>query len=508
MSNRNGSSSGKNGTPPSKSSGKSSGISLGNSLGKKPRPKKASEARVYVKDDAPRRDSPRAPEKKMSQFNMRLGEFTIDRMSHDGRGIGDWKSKTLFVDGALTGERVSARLIEEHSRYSEARVDEVITASPYRQAPSCVHFAQCGGCQLQHLNAEHQLILKQDAVLEQLERWGGVIPKKIAAPITSASEGYRRTARMGVWYEEKGEVTLGFRQRNTKQLVQVDTCVVLVPALNKLLAPLKNWLSELRSVKAVTHLELIDSDQGAAVVLRHTKKLDIADIAQLSVLTQKHEFAVWLQAGEAAALKNLSGELVDPRLVYQLPEFNLELGFHPQDFTQVNPAVNAQMIVQAIAWLELKGDERVLDLFCGIGNFTLPLARHCAQVFGMEAEEAMVARGRENAARAQITNATFLAADLVNTSENRLYQTCGNIDAILLDPPRDGAKEIIAVLLKLKGQQLKPKKIVYVSCNPATLARDAKVLTEAGYVLHTLGVMDMFPHTAHVESMALFIRSK
>lgn len=498
MSNR--SSSGKNGTPPSNSSG--------SSLGKKPRPKKASEGKVYVKDDAPRRDSPRAPEKKLSQLNMRLGEFTIDRMSHDGRGISEWKSKTLFVDGALTGERVTARLIEEHTRYSEARVDEVLTGSPYRQAPSCAHFAQCGGCQLQHLKAEHQLILKQDALLEQLERWGGVIPRHIAAPITSASEGYRRTARLGVWYEDNGEITLGFRQRNSKKLVQINACLVLTPSLNKLLPLLKIWLTELRSVKAITHLELIDSDEGAAVVLRHTKKLAISDLAQLTTLAQQHGFSAWLQDGEASGLRDLHGELVSPRLVYQLPEFNLELGFHPQDFTQVNPTVNAKMIAQAIDWLALKGDERVLDLFCGIGNFTLPLARHCAQVFGMEAEESMVERGRENATRAQITNATFLAADLVKTSENRLYQTCGNIDAILLDPPRDGAKEIIDVLLKLKGPQLKPKKIVYVSCNPATLARDAKVLTEAGYVLDTLGVMDMFPHTAHIESMALFIRSK
>ncbi len=492
MSNRNGSSSGKNGTP----------------LGKKPRPKKASEGKVYVKDDTPRRDSPRAPERKLSQLNMRLGEFTIDRMSHDGRGISEWKSKTLFVDGALTGERVTARLLEEHTRYSEARVDEVITASAYRQTPGCIHFAQCGGCQLQHLNVEHQLILKQDAVLEQLERWGGVIPKHIAAPITSASEGYRRTARMGVWYEDNGEVTLGFRQRNSKQLVQVDKCVVLAPALNLLLAPLKMWLAELRSVKAVTHIELIsgeliDSGHGAAVVLRHTKKLDAADLAQLAVLAQQHGFTAWLQGGETSGLKDLSGAPVDPRLHYQLQEFTLELGFHPQDFIQVNPEVNAKMIAQAITWLALKGDERVLDLFCGIGNFTLPLARHCAQAFGMEAEESMVERGRENAARAQITNATFLAADLIKTSENRLYQTCGKIDVILLDPPRDGAKEIIAIL-----PQLKPKRIVYVSCNPATLARDAKVLVEAGYELDTLGVMDMFPHTAHVESMALFIRSK
>lgn len=475
----------------------------GNPLGKKPRPKKADGESVYVKDDAPRRDRPRAPEKKNSQFNMRLGELTINRMSHDGRGISEWKGKTLFVDGALTGERVTARLLEEHTRYAEARTDEVLVASSYRQTPPCEHFATCGGCQLQHLSTEHQIILKQDAVLEQLERWGGVIPKHIAAPITSAAESYRSTARMGVWYEDDGEVTLGFRQRHSKQLVQVVHCVVLAAELNKLLAPLKSWLRELKAVKAVTHIELLNSHSGAAVVLRHTKKLDPADLAQLNILEKSLGFSAWLQGGENSGLKGLSGRVADPRLAYQLQDFGLELGFHPQDFTQVNPVVNEKMVAQAIEWLALKGDERVLDLFCGIGNFTLPLAKRCAKVFGIEAIESMVERGRENAQRAGITNATFMAADLGKTSENRLYQTCGTIDAVLLDPPRDGAKEIVAKL-----PQLSPRRIVYVSCNPATLARDAKVLAEAGYQLDSVGVMDMFPHTAHVESMALFIRGK
>jgi 23S rRNA (uracil1939-C5)-methyltransferase len=456
-----------------------------------------------------RRNGPRAPEKKFSQLNKRLGEFTINRMSHDGRGISEWNSKILFVDGALTGERVTARLLEEHSRYSDARVDDILEASPYRQVPACKHFATCGGCELQHLGIEHQLILKQDAVLEQLERWGGVIPKHIAVPITSAAEGYRRCARMGVWYAENGDVTLGFRENRSKHLVQVDHCIVLAPSLNKLLAPLKMWLSQLTSAKAITHIELIAAEQDAFVVLRCVKKLSDADVKQLELLTKQYGFTAWIQGGDSSDLEDLSGASVNPRLVYNLPTFNLELGFHPQDFIQINPSVNEKMIAQAIDWLALKGNERVLDLFCGIGNFTLPLARHCAEVFGLEAVESMVERGRENAVRAGITNATFLAADLLKTSENRLHQLCGKVDVMLLDPPRDGAKEILGVLLQsAKAQQLKPKRIVYVSCNPATLARDAKILAEAGYQLDSLGVMDMFPHTAHIESMALFVLSK
>ncbi|HWV16859.1 MAG TPA: 23S rRNA (uracil(1939)-C(5))-methyltransferase RlmD [Cellvibrio sp.] len=487
MSNRNGKNGNRGGTP----------------LGKKPRPKKAEGEFAFAKDDAPRRDKPRAPEKKISQFNMRLGEFSIDRMSHDGRGISQWKDKTLFIDGALAGERVTARLLEEHSRYAEARADEVIAASPYRQPPPCAHYALCGGCQLQHLDPEQQLLMKQDAVLEQLERWGGVIPRQVVTPIHSASEGYRTRARLGVWYEDDGEVTLGFRQRQSNKLVQIDQCLVLAADLNRLLAPLKTWLTGLRSARAVTHIELIAAHPGATLVLRHTKPLDAADLAALESLAQSLDFTVWLQGAEGASLKDFTGKLVDPRLVYQLQGPGLELGFHPQDFTQVNPQVNNKMVAQAIEWLALQGDERVLDLFCGIGNFTLPLAQRCAEVFGIEAVDSMVERGRENAARANIANVSFLAADLGKTSENRLYQTCGEIDAVLLDPPRDGAKEIISKL-----PQLSPRRIVYVSCNPATLARDAKVLAEAGYQLDSLGVMDMFPHTAHIESMALFIKSK
>lgn len=474
-----------------------------NGFGKKPRNKKTSDSTVYVRDNDPRRSGPKAQVQKQSLLNMRMGEFTIDRMGHDGRGVSQWNNKTLFVDGAIVGERVTARLVEDHSRYTEARVDEVLDASPLRQVPPCPHYTTCGGCQLQHLNSEQQIVFKQDALLEQLERWGGVKSKHVVAPIRSMAEGYRRTARLGVWYEESGEVIFGFRQRNSKELVQVDACLVLAPNLNLLLAPLRQWLTELRAVKAVTHIELIDSQLGAAIVVRHTKKLADGDIAQLAALAHQHSAKVWLQGGAASALQNLQGEEVDPRLIYSLSSFDVEMRFHPQDFTQVNPAVNERMVAQAIDWLALTGSERILDLFCGIGNFTLPLARHCAEVIGMEAVDSMVERGRENALAQGITNATFMAADLAKTSENRLHQTCGKIDAVLLDPPRDGAKEIIAKL-----PQLSPKRIVYVSCNPATLARDAKVLVESGYQLDSVGVMDMFPHTGHVESMALFVRRK
>jgi 23S rRNA (uracil1939-C5)-methyltransferase len=267
------------------------------------------------------------------------------------------------------------------------------------------------------------------------------------------------------------------------------------------LAPLKTWLTELRAAEAVTHLELIHTEQKTAVVLRHVQPLTDVDLQNLATISVELNFTAWLQGSEAHQLQDLTGQDVDPRMSYRLPDYELELDFHPQDFIQVNPEVNTQMVVQALQLLALKGNERVLDLFCGIGNFTLPLARKCAEAIGIEAVDSMVQRGRENAAKLGIKNAQFTAANLLTMTEHRLNQTCGKIDAVLLDPPRDGAKEIIAKLPKLS-----PKRIVYVSCNPATLARDAKALIAAGYQLDSVGVLDMFPHTAHVESMALFIK--
>jgi 23S rRNA (uracil1939-C5)-methyltransferase len=437
---------------------------------------------------------------------MRMGEFVVDRLGHDGRGIASWNGKTLFIKGALPGERVSTRLVRDHSRYAEARIDKLLEPSPERVAAPCAHYSSCGGCQLQHLPVDQQLAFKQESVLDQLELWGGVKPRRVLPPITSSDSGYRRCARLGVSYGDS--VVLGFRQQNSRQLVNIDSCLVLAPELQRLIQPLKTWLAGLESAGAVTHLELLQTAEVTAVILRHPEPLAPADLAGLQTLAGKQGITIWLQPGEASDLRDLHGQAVNPRLSYALPEFNLSLRFHPQDFIQVNPEVNARMVAQAIELLDLKGDERVLDLFCGIGNFTLPLARRCGQVIGIEAVDAMVARGRENAAAEGITNAEFIAADLLKLTEHRLQQTCGKVDAVLLDPPRDGAKEIITRLAHLssKGEQLSPRRIVYVSCNPATLARDAKVLAEAGYQLDAAGVLDMFPHTAHVESMALFVR--
>ena len=477
-------------------------------LGQKPRAKKAGGS-VYVRDDAPRRNQARVEEKILPQTNKRLGEFTIDRLSHDGRGVASLDGKTVFIDGALVGEKVTARLVEDHTRFIDARIDQLLESSPDRVLPPCEHFASCGGCQLQYMQPSAQIEMKQKAVLEQLRRWGGVEPKKILPPITAGDTAYRSRARLGVWYEDDGSVTLGFRQRYSNAITPISQCIVLVPELNVLLAPLHEWLSELRATKAVTHLELVKGQNEVAVILRHTKKLADADLAALSQLAEQHACTIWLEPNGNLGLTDLAGQPCNPRLAYSLS--GLELRFHPQDFTQVNPQVNQQMVAQALALLDLKPTDHVLDLFCGIGNFTLPIAQQCAQVIGIEAVDSMVVRGRENAERMQIGNAAFIAANLADMTHTQLQRLSGGkeqqIAAILLDPPRDGAKDIIASILRLgAGKQLSPKRIVYVSCNPATLARDSALLAEAGYRLETLGVLDMFPHTSHVESMALFLR--
>jgi 23S rRNA (uracil1939-C5)-methyltransferase len=504
MSNRNG----KNG------SSSKGGSSL---WGKKPRPKKnASDKKggsVYVRDDAPRMSAARTAEKILPQTNKRLGEFTIERWSHDGRGLTTLNGKTLFVAGALPGEKITARLMEEHSRFIEARADEILEPASERQQPPCPHFSLCGGCQLQHIEPATQLAMKQQSLLQQLQNWGGVTPKRILPAVSSSASQYRSRARLGVWYEADGSISLGFRQQQSKAITPINECLVLVPELNALIEPVRQFLAGLRQSKAITHVELVSGKNSRSIILRHIKALSAIDIAALTQLanglaSDHSSCHIWLEPNGKIGLTELDGTACDPRLIYEVS--GLELAFHPQDFTQVNPQINQQMVAQALELLALDPSHRVLDLFCGIGNFTLPIAHHCAEVIGIEAVESMVARGRENAARLDIGNATFIAANLANMTHTQLQRLAGSdgqgVDAILLDPPRDGAKDIIASLQQwIATKQLSPKRIVYVSCNPATLARDAALLAEAGYSLEAVGVLDMFPHTSHVESMALFL---
>lgn len=424
------------------------------------------------------------------------GQLNIDRQSYDGRGIAHYQGQTVFVAGALPGETVSVQHFKAQRRYAECQAGNIITVSPERIEAPCEYYGRCGGCNLQHQNDKAQLAFKQRSVLEQIQRQAGLEPEEVAPALVSAPWHYRSRARLGV--NRQGQVA--FRQRDSQVFVAINHCRVLATELQPFVDALQA-LPEYAKAGGISHIELIYTEETAAAVVRHTKSLPRKVSVWLQDVAQQSGVSLWLQGERHGALQDVEGQSVDPRLCYQLPAFDVRLGFHPSDFTQVNAEINRQMVSQAIDWLQLQGSETVLDLFCGIGNFTLPLARRAAYVIGVEAIASMVERGRENAELNGLANCEFVAADLEQHDCEKAWNHRA-IDAVLLDPPRAGAQQVAGLLGRLQVD-----KVVYVSCNPASLARDAKAMAEQGFRLVRLGVMDMFPHTAHIESMALFVRS-
>jgi 23S rRNA (uracil1939-C5)-methyltransferase len=419
--------------------------------------------------------------------------LTIERLSNDGRGIAFFEGRTWFVQGALAGEQVEARVLNTHGKVVEARTERVIDASQLRQIAPCKHFGRCGGCTVQHLPEAEQLSLKQRQLAEQLSRVAGVEPLEWAAPLTGPAFGYRRRARVAVrWNAKARTLDVGFRASASQDIVAIDDCLVLVQPLQDLLKDLPALLHGFVKPQVVGHVELF-SGNSTALLLRHVAPLAEADQAALELFCQTHQAQLWLHGeGEPRA----HGE-VSP-LGYSLPAWNLELAYRPGDFVQVNAAVNTAMIAQALDWLAPRQDERVLDLFCGLGNFALPLARQAAEVVAVEGVSTMVARAEANAASNGLGNARFFQADLMQPLAAAPWATEG-FAAVLLDPPRDGALEVVRHIKALGARRL-----VYVSCNPATLARDAVELLKQGFSLKRAGILDMFPQTAHVEAMALF----
>ncbi len=416
----------------------------------------------------------------------------IERLAHDGRGIGFCDGRTWFVEGALAGERVEARVLGARSQVVEARCERVLTASAQRRPAPCPHAAVCGGCNLQHLGEADQLALKQRTLAEQLQRLANLEPEQWAAPLSGPAFGYRRRARLAVrWDERAGRLEVGFRAGSSQRIVPVEVCPVLVPALERLLPPLREALQALHKPQLIGHVELF-SGTAEALLVRHTAALAEADRARLAAFAEAHGVQLWLQgAGEP--------QPVSPGwLGYRLERWNVELAWQPGDFVQVNAQVNEAMIAQALDWLAAPPGEPVLDLFCGLGNFSLPLARSGAQVVGVEGVEAMVRRAGENAERNGLAGVHFYRADLSKPLADAPWASSG-FARVLLDPPRDGALEVVRQMGRLQARRL-----VYVSCNPATLARDAAELAAQGFRLTRAGVLDMFPQTAHVEAMALF----
>ncbi len=429
-------------------------------------------------------------------------EVMLEALTHDGRGVAKGAGRVMLVEGAIPGDTVRVRINKQTAKRVDAVVSKIIAPSPDRVEPPCPWYGQCGGCTMQHMNNEKLLAAKQDVVLSQLQRFAGLDPERVEAPLTSPPWGYRSRARLAVrWWN--GRVHFGFRAAGSKNIVPVGECAVLVPGLSELISPMRKILEGNKNRKAVSHIELAAAENGCAVLLRTLELMPEEDQKRWLAFAAERNLQLYVQPESSprssACVYTADGS---DSLNYTLPEQGISLTFQPVDFTQVNPGINRKMVSQALAWLSLTPSETVLDLFCGMGNFTLPLAKQCAQVTGVEGVQDLVARGRKNAQDNGIENVCFEQADLAAEPGRREWQA-KTYDAMLLDPPRTGALEI----LQQMADKL-PTRILYVSCNPATLARDAGFLKERGYHLARFGVMDMFPQTTHVESMGLFIKTE
>jgi 23S rRNA (uracil1939-C5)-methyltransferase len=427
-------------------------------------------------------------------------EMEVDGLAHDGRGVGRVEGKAVFVSGALPGERVRVRQTGRNRNFDEAETIEVLQASPLRIAPRCAHFGTCAGCVLQHLDQDAQIDAKQRVLLENLTRIGHVQPGRVLEPLTDAAWGYRRKGRMSVRYvEKKGRTVLGFREAaNPRYVAELSECHTLLPELGERLPALTALVESLDGKRGIPQIEFIAGDGPLALVFRHMEPLSEADLERLRGFAHDSGYALYLQPGGTDSVRPLDA---DAELSFPIPGFDLRLAFRPLDFIQVNAGLNQKMIARALELLDPHAEDRVLDLFCGLGNFTLPIARRAGRVVGVEGDPGLIARARENAVRNQLDNVEFHAADLAKDLSGESWMKAG-FDKLLVDPPRAGAAEVLAQL-PLKGID----RIVYVSCHPASLARDAGFLVkERGYTLRAAGAMDMFPQTAHVESIALFER--
>jgi len=421
--------------------------------------------------------------------------------------------KVVFIEGALPGERVQVQVSRKKNQWEQGQVSAIARESAQRVRPGCPHFGlhagACGGCKMQHLHAAAQVAVKQRVLEDNLWHLGKVRADQVLPPIHGPTWGYRYRARLSVRYvAKKGQVLVGFHERKSRYVADMTTCPVLPPRVSAALPALRELIGGMKARDRLPQIELAAGDDVTVLVLRHLEPLDEADCARLLAFGQRHGVVWWLQpAGPDSAHPLDEG---GPPLVYTLPEFGLTMPFKPTDFTQVNPHINRVLVERAVRLLDVQPDERVIDWFCGLGNFSLPLATRAAEVLGVEGSEALVARARDNAmANGLAAHTSFAAANLFEVDPARLA-ALGPAARWLVDPPREGAFALAKALADLHqagDDRVAPRRIVYVSCNPATLARDAGLLVhQAGYRCSLAGVVNMFPHTAHVESIAVFER--
>lgn len=418
----------------------------------------------------------------------------ISRLNEKGIGIGTYRGKVMGVLNSLPGETIEAQPFLKRRKVLYAKPVSVIRPSPFRVEPECAHATLCGGCSLQHCHPDYQIRLKQQRLLEA---FGEFRPREVLPPLRSSVRNYRCKARLGVKrVDKKGKVLVGFREKMNSYIADIDSCTVLHKAIANNLEALAELIASLDASRSIPQIEIACGEDASALVFRHLTALSDRDLDLLRDFCKEKNLHLYLQSGGPGTARKIWPDGPD-RLHYRLTEFDIEIEFHPLDFTQVNLGINNEIVRLALNLLEPGGDDTVIDLFCGIGNFSLPLATCAKRVIGFESSATAVCRAKQNAVNNNISNAEFIQADLSYADEWM------RVDATLalLDPPRSGALEI-----SQRIGETGVSRIVYVSCNPKTLGRDSRVLVEAGFQLVKAGVMDMFPHTSHVESIALFER--
>ncbi len=459
----------------------------------------------------------RKPKTVQSPVNLPQGVFTahIDELLSDGRGLATVDKKATMISGALPGEQVEFTYENQRKQFFEGQATKILTASPYRVEPQCEAFSLCGGCSLQHLEAQQQIQFKQSQLQGNLQKQARVKAKNFAPPLAAKHWGYRRRARVGI--KKVGEqIHVGFRGRYSSKIVNLTHCEVLSPELSKLLLPIAELIRGMSFPDKIPQVEMAQGDAQVALSFRHLYTLSSEDNQRFEAFAQSHNVMVYLQPEDSNSVKGLNHDNAieytinvktqnDGTKLAKTAKANLmplSMDFLPYHFTQVNFEMNEKMIQQALDWLDLQADDEVLDLFCGLGNFSLPLAQRVHKVVGVEGSQALVNWAKRNADKNQIDNVDFYQADLTQDTRMMAWRVKYHYNKVLIDPPRSGALEIMALI-----NDIRPEKICYVSCHAATLARDIDVLVnQYGYRLVQCGVMDMFPHTAHVESMALLQR--
>lgn len=437
----------------------------------------------------------------------------VESLDLEGQGVAhDAEGKVVFIEGALPGEEVQVQVHRRKNNWEQASMVALRRESSQRVKPACPHFGVCGGCKMQHFHLGAQIATKQRALEDALWHLGKVKPERVLRPIEGPSWGYRYRARLSVRHvAKKGKVLVGFHERKSSYVAEMDSCAVLPPKLSALLPKLAALVASMDQRDRLPQIEVAVGAKVMALVLRHLEPLSTGDLARLRAFAGEHDIQWWLQpkGPDTVHLLDEGGLPLD----YELPEFGITMPFKPTDFTQVNHQINAVLVSRALRLLDAKADDRVIDWFCGLGNFTLPIATQAREVLGLEGSEALVARSRENAQLNGLAGKTsFTARNLFEITPQELAGY-GKADKWLVDPPREGAFALAKAMADLQADPSlapgfePPSRIVYVSCNPATLARDAGLLVhQAGYRCVAAGAVNMFPHTAHVESIAVFDR--